>query len=119
MKDGAFRNAYSGLVELNRIVLALGSVSIKLPGELSSLSGTAETEKACWRSKKNAGKSNMIFIDKCRYKFERVQVSFPHTFFENLCQTACMLLISLREFSKNYQGRAEQAVREYVEEFGG
>ena len=63
MKDGALSNTYSGLVELNRMLLALGSNRIKLPGESGSLNGAAETKKACWsRRRKNAGKRNMMCI---------------------------------------------------------
>lgn len=62
----------SGLVELNWILLALCSVSIKVPGESSALSGAAETKKACWKRKKNAGKRNMISIYEQRHKIEQV-----------------------------------------------
>ena len=62
MKDGALSNAYSGLVELNWMLLGLGSNGIKLPGESGSLNGAAETKKACWSRRKNAGKRNMISI---------------------------------------------------------
>ena len=62
MKDGALSYAYSGLVELNFMLFALGSNRVKLPGESGSLNGAAEAKKACWSRKKNAGKRNMLCI---------------------------------------------------------
>ena len=96
MKDGVFRNAYSGLVELNWILLALGSVSIKLPGSSGLMSGAAETEKACRSRKENAGKRNMISI-KRRSENERGPSFFHHTMLEISWPMACIFFISLRE----------------------